>query len=254
MTTDAETGTDTAPGQGGFSPPYTSWTTALNLIERMTAEGGIPSRVDRSYLSNLPGSTQTMLISGLKSLAILDQGGSPTPTLHALVNDPDGRPALVRQMLETHYKAPLALGLNATQAQLEEAFRDMGVSGSTLRKAVAFFLAAARYAELPVSPHFKTPKIGRGSNGAPRKRSSSRARGGTGGGADQSEDKPAKPDDSLDALKKRYIEAMVDKVTAEGGTPDTDLLTRVEWLLGFREAPPEGGPKASPTEGDGAVG
>ena len=49
--------------------------------------------------------------------------------------------------------------INATQGQLEEAFREYGVSGDTLRKAIAFYLAAAKYAQVPLSKNFRVPSV-----------------------------------------------------------------------------------------------
>jgi hypothetical protein len=43
----------------------------------------------------------------------------------------------------------------ATHRQLEERFTQIGATGDTLRKCVAFFLHAAKGAGLKVSPHFK---------------------------------------------------------------------------------------------------
>src|SRR4051812_15095295 len=123
------------------SPPYVSWATLKNTIEKMAREGGVPSQVDRSYLSNVPGSTQTQLIAALKWLELIDATMKPTARLEQLdeQDEPD-RKKTVEAMLEAHYPAAIALPPLATQQQLEGTFRDLGVSGSTLRKAVAFFL------------------------------------------------------------------------------------------------------------------
>ena len=47
---------------------------------------------------------------------------------------------------------------NGTQAMLEEEFSSYGVRGSTHRKAVGFFLAAAKLGGIEVSGHFHTPR------------------------------------------------------------------------------------------------
>ena len=157
-------------GPQDFTPPNVSWTTMTNLIERFAKEGGLPSQVDRSYLSNLPGSTQTAVIAALRSLKLVDDSLSPTEDLESWVSEPDDRQGLIAEILRIYYPGPLSLGPNATQQQLEDKFREFGVTGSTLRKAIAFFLSAASYAELALSPHFRVPKQPTTGPSAPRRR------------------------------------------------------------------------------------
>lgn len=143
----------------GIAAPYVSFATLKNAVERMGREGGVPSQVDRSYLANLPGSTQTQLIGAMKWLDLVDDQLKPRPMLEKLVEgDEAGRKETFEVLLRERYPKQVGLPPLATQGQLEAAFRDMGLSGSTMRKAVAFYLAAAKFAELPLSPHFKTPR------------------------------------------------------------------------------------------------
>lgn len=141
------------------TPAYVLWATLKNTTEKMAREGGVPSQVDRSYLSNLPGSTQSQLIASMKWLSLINGQMKPTPTLERIVEAEEAdRKLAVKTMLEAKYPGPMALEALATQQQLENAFRQMGVQGSTMRKAIAFYLGAAKYADIPVSQHFKTPK------------------------------------------------------------------------------------------------
>lgn len=154
------TTTQTAGPDNAFTAPYTSFSTVLRLIERMAEEGGAPSRMDRSYLSNLPGGAQTVFIASCKTLGLIDEDMHPTQTLEALIDaSPDDRKGLVGELVRKHYTGPLSLGDRATQAQLEEEFRKLNVSGSTMRKAVGFYLNALKFAEIPYSPNFKLPKV-----------------------------------------------------------------------------------------------
>jgi hypothetical protein len=77
---------------------------------------------------------------------------------YQIVENPDQRKSLLAGIIREKYNSQLGLGSRATTAQLEASFRELGASGSTVRKAIAFFLAAARYADVPISPYFKTPK------------------------------------------------------------------------------------------------
>jgi hypothetical protein len=141
-----------------LSPPYAPFRTLRTLIERMESEGDVPARVDRSYLSNIPWSSQNELFQACRSLGLIDAQDEPTALLKGLVEKPNERKEQFRQILQTRYPAQLALGKNATQDQLTDVFKAAGTQGSTLTKAVRFFLQAAAYAEIEVSRLYKTPK------------------------------------------------------------------------------------------------
>jgi hypothetical protein len=151
-----------------WKPPYISFRTLLNLIERM-ADNGTPPRIDRTFLSGSEGA-KTQVIAALKALGFLDVDGNVTPLLVEAVKNPDGRKALIRQLLEQHFPEPVRLGtINATQGQLQDAFKEYGISGDTMRKAIAFYLRAAEFAGVPVSPNFKTPSVQRADGSPGRK-------------------------------------------------------------------------------------
>jgi hypothetical protein len=142
-----------------WTAPYTSFTTLIRLLDRMKEEGGSPARLDRSYLSNLPGGAQTIFLASGKALGLIEDNGAPTAELDALIAaSEEDRKRIVRGMVEHFYAGPLDLGPRATQAMLEDWFREQNVSGSTLRKAIGFFLNATKFADMTVSPNFRLPK------------------------------------------------------------------------------------------------
>ncbi len=163
------------------TPPYVGWTTLLHAIERMESEGDAPSHLDRSYLKNMPGSTQARFRQACKWLGLVDGDDVPTDTLRALVHKPDERKEIIGAMLREHYPGPLGLPMNATQKTLEEAFRDMGsTGGETGRKSIAFFLHACKYAEIELSKQFVQPRQPRGAgNGTRKPRRKAASSGGT---------------------------------------------------------------------------
>lgn len=170
-----ETATMT-PEKQQDTPAYVSWATLKNTTEKMAREGGVPSQVDRSYLSNLPGSTQSQLIAAMKWLGLITGQMKPTSVLERMVETEEAdRKLAVKTVLENKYPGPMALEALATQGQLENAFRQMGVTGSTMRKAIAFYLGAAKYADVAVSQHFKTPKTP-ATNGEPKPRAKKQAK------------------------------------------------------------------------------
>lgn len=156
--------------------PYFAFKTLTNMIERME-EHGPPPRIDRTFLTGMSGAGQTQFISGLRSLGLIDpEDNTVLPPLTALVENPDQRPELIGELVRTRYPEAVELGkTKATTGQLVEVFAEhYGVRGDTARKAIAFFLKAAEYGGVPVSPNFKTPARPR-SNGA--KRAAAKPRG-----------------------------------------------------------------------------
>jgi Family of unknown function (DUF5343) len=214
-----------APG----APPYISFRTLTNLLDRLQ-ETHLPPRIDRSYLDGLSGGYQTQVIAALRWLDLIGENGEIGDVLASLATTSEQRPKIIGELLRSHYPSVFALSSkNATQGQLEEEFRNFGVTGSTLRKAIAFFLNAASYAEIPVSPHFKIPPV-RTSDGKPAgRRTKSTGKGGRGNGQ-QPPPPPPKPDADL---RTRYIEMLLDKAQSQEQM-DADLLDRIETLLGYQ--------------------
>src|SRR5437762_1490071 len=144
--------------ESNFTPPYLPFSKITGMLQRMR-EQGVPGRIDRSYLTWLPGIDQTYLMATLRTFGWTDDLGHPTDDLKALVDaDPAQERKIIGDLLKTYYAGVFAKGPNATQAQLEGVFKDYGVKGSTVRKAITFFLKAAEHAGLSVSPLFKTPR------------------------------------------------------------------------------------------------
>jgi hypothetical protein len=162
FTTDADVGATENESSNGFVPPYISFSQLENVLERMRNEG-VPARVDRSYLGSWSGSAQGQFLKAARSLDLLDGIGRPTDVLKRLVREPDARPQIIGDLLREKYPEAIALGQDATQAQLDEVFRNYpGISGSTTRKAITFFLHAAKFSGIPVSPFFKAARASSG--------------------------------------------------------------------------------------------
>ncbi len=153
------------------TPAYFAFKTLTNMVLKME-EHGPPTRVDRTFLTGMSGAGQTQFIAGLKSLGLIDGDGRVQPRLSELVSDSDSRARIVGEMVRERYPEAVALGeTNATTGELVDVFKDAyGVQGDTARKAIAFFLQAAKYAgDIQLSPNFKTPTIRTGA-GSGRKR------------------------------------------------------------------------------------
>lgn len=145
------------------SPPYIAFSTFSNFINGLS-ETNIPSRIDKSLLRNMSGANQSALVSALKWFSLIDDVGHPNERMENFVKAGDGRAESLGAMLKAAYGFMADGSINlerATGAQLEEKFRAYGLSGSTINKAMAFFLAACKEAGIPVSTHIKLPKVAR---------------------------------------------------------------------------------------------
>ncbi len=134
--------------------PYVPFKTFLTSIE--TFERGVPNQLDRSVWPSYSGAIQGQLLAAYRFLGLMDQEQVPTAALRELAASPERRPALVRDLVERHYRALVALDLTRTSPrQLDEALRKYGLSGATHKKAVSFFLQAVQYGGMPISPLLK---------------------------------------------------------------------------------------------------
>jgi hypothetical protein len=209
--------------------PYLAWRTFFNLIQDLE-QGPMPARIDRSYLSGRSGTDQAGLIATLKAWGLIGQDDNKAePRLLAIVQDRDNRPDVIAEILKEQYPEVFALDPNATQSQLDETFREVfDLQGDTVRKAETFFLHAASYAGLKLSPHYKAVRGVEG--GAQRRRTRRTLRRQTPPPPPTiTVESQADPDE---ARRQRYFELLVKK--ADEGDDDGALLDRIERLLGMQ--------------------
>jgi hypothetical protein len=144
---------------------YSTLNTALDILRE-----GIPPKIDRSVFQNQSGGTQAQLMSAFKALGFIKETGEPNrPLLDHLVNK-DTRKNAMRAVLEDKYADFVTLAQqHGTEQQYMDRFREMGVTGETLQKAMTFFQMAATDVGLPLSTHV-TRKTKFGPNdGTPRR-------------------------------------------------------------------------------------
>lgn len=156
-------------------PPYLSFKTFSSFIQGLKV--GIPTRIDRSVLNTMSGAVQGHLMSALRYLGLVSAHAVTTEKLASLVNSegPERERVLSGILKEGYpflFAEPTFDLQRATTGQLEEAFRKVGASGETIRKCVAFFLAAAKAAGITVSPYIKTSGITRAPSNRSRKTTS----------------------------------------------------------------------------------
>lgn len=171
------------------APAYTPWRTFQSFINSLR-ETRVPTQVNRSLMNNLSYSTQAQLLAALRFLELIDSNGTPLPSLSRLVDaKEEEQAAVIKELIERRYNfvfSSLDLG-RVTTEEMERQFQQEGITGSTVSRAVAFFLGAAEAAGFVLSPHIKKRTSSARGN-APRQRRANRKRvrtesTGTGAGA-----------------------------------------------------------------------
>lgn len=143
------------------APPYVAFKTFTNFADRLS-EGAMPARIDGSVMNTLAGGTQGQLISALKSLGFIEDGGVPSASFQEYVSgDAATRRRIMRSAMDRAYDFLLANpSINietATAAQFDELVQQtFGSKGSTIDKIAAFFIAASDHGGLRISEHLKS--------------------------------------------------------------------------------------------------
>lgn len=129
-------------------PPFKTFLSTLDAFAQF-----MPHRIDTSVWSNFSGGARSQLLGAYKFFGLVKEDGSPTPELKKLADDRSERPELLREILKRSYADLLKLDLTkATPSSFDAELRKYGLEGETHRKATAFFLAAAKFTGLPLSP------------------------------------------------------------------------------------------------------
>jgi hypothetical protein len=133
----------------------------------------VPPRIDKSFVDSYAGSVQPVLLSTLRTIGLISDDGVVQSALRDAAQGPEERKQVIRSWAEGFYAEQIRHAEAAETAQtLHASFARHGYSGSTLRKAIVFYLALSDDVGLPKSPHFKAPKQAPGATTARRKRRS----------------------------------------------------------------------------------
>lgn len=226
-----------APTEGeAISPPYIPWRTFLNLLDQM--KEGVPSRLDSSWLSKQAGGMHQPIQSAFRFFNLTGPDNRPLPGLEDVAKADDRRD-VVAALIRERYPWAFDLGENATHLELQEAFRGHGLTGSTQVKGIRFFLAAAGFAGIKVSPHFKLPREGGSQRaGAPRAAGSGAKRRGRPPKADTGSATPPHKQEKtgLHPVAGALVDALVKQLQDGGDTFDNAAFT--QWVDAFKKAAP----------------
>ncbi len=148
---------------------YLPFKTFLSAIEAL--EHGIPTKIDRTIWRTQAYVVQTQIIMALRFLGLLDSEDNPTAKLHQLVENKDDRKKVLNNILVDAYRRVIDLDLTKTTTKmLDDAMEQYNVSGDTKKKAVRFFLQAAKFVGMPMHPLLQ----GQIRNTGPRKKRTSK--------------------------------------------------------------------------------
>lgn len=128
--------------------PFTTFLSAISALEQR-----LPHAFDTSVWPKYSSAIQNQLLGTFRFLGLIDNSSKPTGSLKSLVQDKVNRRPILRNILESSYKRIVAMDLTkVSPKQFDKAMREYGMTGETNKKVVSFFLQAAKYAELPMSP------------------------------------------------------------------------------------------------------
>ena len=137
------------------SPPYTSFQSFKTLLGNLK-EHGVPSRIDRSVLTNFSGAVGSQLITAFRFLKLINADNQPSEKLHGLVEalDTPSFKGELEGVIRNAYGPIFSIDLEtATPGLFGEHFKKtFGGADAVISKCMTFFLNAAQEADILVSP------------------------------------------------------------------------------------------------------
>lgn len=217
-----------------ITPPYASYKSFTNFVKGLR-ENGCPSHITRSII---PGSNsgKAMMAATLRYLDLVNDKEEPTEKLKQLINSDANYSEELKKILTDSYGFlnDHTIDLrHTTTDKVAEKFRELGASGSTVSKCMAFFLAAAKDAKIQVSQYVKAPAPVRAN--APRK-SKNRGRSND---EDRSSDDLPPPPPPPPPSRSTWQEQLLSKFPEFD--PSWDDETRKKWFDAFQELMSKGG-------------
>jgi hypothetical protein len=158
---------------GKRSAPYLPFKTLLNSLD--TFIQGIPPKLDRTVWKSHAGLMQGLIMNAYRFLGLVDDQDYSTEWLEMLVKKPEERPTTMRTLILAQYEPILDNHdlTKMTQKMLEDEFeKHFSATGTTKQKAITFFLKAAKYGDMALSPFL----INQIRNTAPKKRKVNKSR------------------------------------------------------------------------------
>jgi hypothetical protein len=134
-------------------PPYLPFRTFASSLD--TLAHGVPPKIDRMLWRSQSGVTQGLIMNAYRFLGLVDDDDGANEYLERLV-DTSTRGQEMKATIEAHYEGILSKHdlTKITLKMLEDEFeKNFAVTGGTKQKAITFFLKAAKFADMPLSPY-----------------------------------------------------------------------------------------------------
>jgi hypothetical protein len=204
--------------------PYATFISALDALKR----DGIPGtgKIDKTLWDSQSGAIQGQLLLAFRFLGLIDEHNRVLPALPTLVKaSPEERKPILRKLIEEKYSKVVSLDLTTiSPGQLDDALRGYGLGGSTLVRAVRFFVKACQETGIPISKRV-SEKVRPSLSGQPstrRRRTTNGTRRHDGQG-DQHSDPPA--------ATTSWEERLLDKFPKFDPSWSDEL--KAQWFDGF---------------------
>ncbi len=197
--------------------PALSLGTLTNFVNNFKTVEQIPTHIDKSmFPGTMSGANQSALLSALRFLGFTAGDNKPLPLFEAYVNaSPDDRPVIWRDCVMASYAFVFKhVDIErTTAAAVADRFRAQQISGDTVRKAVTFFLHAAKAGKIKISEHVKAPRPIRGASRSKAGKTDSQGAGAkdaqhSGGGGQQQRQ-------HIDRLPHMLVDILNSKMTTE---------------------------------------
>ena len=136
----------------GVPAPYLPFLTFQSSVTQL--EHGIPKKLDRTMWPSQSGLVQSQILMAFRFFDLVDDEDRPTALLHELVEaKDDNRAGAITKLLNVAYSSLIEHDLTKmTPKMLEDEMEQYRVTGETKRKAVTFFLRAAKFVGMPMHP------------------------------------------------------------------------------------------------------
>jgi hypothetical protein len=134
------------------TPAYVPFKTFTSVLDSFSSF--LPDKIDPTMWPSYSGGIKSQLLGALRFLGLVTDDGLPTDALRTLARtDPQQRPKQFANVLKSAYGTLTTLDLTkATPGSFDSEMRKFGQEGETHRKASSFFLQAAKWAGIPLSP------------------------------------------------------------------------------------------------------
>jgi hypothetical protein len=208
---------------------YATFSTFMSFMTKLR-ENGVPARIDRSIFGNASGSTVYSIIAALRALELTDDDSVPTASLHRFANAPDDeRPELMNGIVRHAYPTLFSSEIDlqtTTAGQFDEHLKQQyDVKGSTVDKAATFFIAAAQFAEIPLSNHLKKRRT-RSAPSATKRSSRSKQTA-----AKDAKEQAAQTEPRVEGRQQNpFVQGLLNELPEGDAYEDWDIQRQAAWL------------------------